>query len=312
MQTSAIERLINDISKLPGLGRKSAERIALYLLKNKKKCLSPLINTLHESHDKIIECSSCGNIDLTDPCNICSNNKRDNTTICIVEDVSDFLRTPINANTTPNKAQVEKIINRKEGEIERRIGHAWRSKKITREVHDLPLLYTFGWGTPIFLQHRNIYELSSSDGDKIEIWQGASATWEDILNNEQWYDIEYEYGIYSRGLPTKVKSKRFKFAQSTIYEAPIFKDSEGETNFSLLINFPKKKRFLIGSIMGMAFLSLLFILVIVASYSGAIYQLIRQKQISEIKSDFINNMTHEFKTPIATINLAVEAIRNEK
>lgn len=125
-------------------------------------------------------------------------------------------------------------------------------------------------------------------------------------------DIEYEYGIYSRGLPTKVKSRKFKFAESTIYEAPIFKDSEGETNFSLLINFPKKKRFLISSIMGMAFLSLLFILVIVASYSGAIYQLIRQKQISEIKSDFINNMTHEFKTPIATINLAVEAIKNPK
>ena len=122
------------------------------------------------------------------------------TTYCSVEDVSDFLRTPINANTTPNKAQVEKIINRKEGEIERRIGHAWRSKKITREVHDLPLLYTFGWGTPIFLQHRNIYTLNSSLGDKIEIWQGASATWEDILNNEQWYDIEYEYGrLFLRG-----------------------------------------------------------------------------------------------------------------
>jgi two-component system phosphate regulon sensor histidine kinase PhoR len=48
------------------------------------------------------------------------------------------------------------------------------------------------------------------------------------------------------------------------------------------------------------------------AYGGAIYQLIRQKQISEIKSDFINNMTHEFKTPIATINLAVEAIKNPK
>ena len=54
MQTSAIERLINDISKLPGLGRKSAERIALYLLKNKSKSLSPLIATLNESHDKLI------------------------------------------------------------------------------------------------------------------------------------------------------------------------------------------------------------------------------------------------------------------
>ncbi len=90
MRTSAIERLINDISKLPGLGRKSAERIALYLLKNKKKSLSPLIETLKESHDRIIECNLCGNVDLIDPCHICTNNKRDNSIICIVEDVSDL------------------------------------------------------------------------------------------------------------------------------------------------------------------------------------------------------------------------------
>ncbi len=125
-------------------------------------------------------------------------------------------------------------------------------------------------------------------------------------------DVDYEYGIYSKGLPTTVKSRKFKFAKSAVYKAPIFEDSDGDTNFSLLLTFPKKKTFLIRSILGMAILSLLFTLVIVASYSGAIYQLIRQKQISEIKSDFINNMTHEFKTPIATINLAVEAIKNPK
>ncbi|MBT8210513.1 MAG: HAMP domain-containing histidine kinase [Eudoraea sp.] len=123
-------------------------------------------------------------------------------------------------------------------------------------------------------------------------------------------DLDYEYGIYSRGLPTKVKSKQFKFAETQLYKAPIFKNSEGNSNFSLLLSFPKKKKFLLQSIMGMAFLSLLFTLIIVVAYSSAIYQLIRQKQISEIKSDFINNMTHEFKTPIATINLAVEAIKN--
>ncbi len=123
-------------------------------------------------------------------------------------------------------------------------------------------------------------------------------------------NIDYEYGIYSRGYPTKVKSKRFKYSKFNIYKSPIFKNSEGNSNFSLLLTFPKKKKFLIQSVMGMAALSLLFTLIIVVAYSGAIYQLIRQKQISEIKSDFINNMTHEFKTPIATINLAVEAIRN--
>ena len=125
-------------------------------------------------------------------------------------------------------------------------------------------------------------------------------------------NLDYEYGIYSQGYPTKVKSKKFKFGQTSMYKAPIFKDSEGNTNFSLLLTFPKKKRFLLNSIMGMALLSLVFTLVIVIAYSSAIYQLIKQKQISEIKSDFINNMTHEFKTPIATINLAVEAIRNPK
>ncbi|NNJ88893.1 MAG: HAMP domain-containing histidine kinase [Eudoraea sp.] len=125
-------------------------------------------------------------------------------------------------------------------------------------------------------------------------------------------DTDFQYGIYSRGLPTKVKSRRFRFGESTIYKAPIFKNSEGSSNFALLLSFPGKKKFLLQSVLGMAFLSLLFTLVIVIAYASAIYQLIRQKQISEIKSDFINNMTHEFKTPIATINLAVEAIRNPK
>ena len=136
-----------------------------------------------------------------------------------------------------------------------------------------------------------------------------------LLNNElseRRLDVDYEYGIYSKGMPTTVKSRKFKFGKSGMYKAPIFEDADGNTDFSLLLTFPKKKTFLIQSILGMAILSLLFTLVIVASYAGAIYQLIRQKQISEIKSDFINNMTHEFKTPIATINLAVEAIKNPK
>ena len=122
------------------------------------------------------------------------------TTYCSVGDVSDFLRVPLTATTTPSSTQVEKIINRKEEELDRRIGHAWRSKTITREVHDLSLLYTYGWGTPIFLQHRNIYDFDLAEGDKIEIWQGASAVWENILGNSQWYDIEYEYGrLFLRG-----------------------------------------------------------------------------------------------------------------
>ena len=62
----------------------------------------------------------------------------------------------------------------------------------------------------------------------------------------------------------------------------------------------------------MIVLSIVFTGVIILAYSSAIYQLIRQRQISQIKTDFINNMTHEFKTPIATINLALDAIKNPK
>ena len=90
MEQSPIDKLINDISKLPGLGRRSAQRIALFLLKNKDKNLLPLIDSLNFSYKKIIECRECGNIDMQNPCNICSQNSRDNSTICMVEDISDL------------------------------------------------------------------------------------------------------------------------------------------------------------------------------------------------------------------------------
>lgn len=122
------------------------------------------------------------------------------TTYCTVGDISDYLRVPITSNTTPNKAQVEKIINRKEDEFDRRVGHAWRSKKITREVHDLPLLYTYGWGTPIFLKHRRIYEFDTDQGDKIEVWNGGGGSWDNVLGQSHWYDVEYERGkLFLRG-----------------------------------------------------------------------------------------------------------------
>ena len=62
----------------------------------------------------------------------------------------------------------------------------------------------------------------------------------------------------------------------------------------------------------MLILSIVFTSVIILAYSSALYQLIKQRQISQIKTDFINNMTHEFKTPIATINLALDSIKNPK
>ena len=90
MNSSEIDLLINEISKLPGLGRRSAQRIAIYLLKNKSAKLSPLIKTLTDAQTNIVDCNKCGNIDMIDPCNLCQNSKRDDNTILVVEDVSDL------------------------------------------------------------------------------------------------------------------------------------------------------------------------------------------------------------------------------
>ncbi|AXG70982.1 sensor protein kinase WalK [Kordia sp. SMS9] len=130
--------------------------------------------------------------------------------------------------------------------------------------------------------------------------------------NEMDLDLDYEYGVYDDGLATKIKSDGFKITDDGLYDVPLFEDEDEESGYTLYVNFPKRNKYVLSSIMGMAIMSIVFTLIIIIAYSSALYQLIKQKQISEIKTDFINNMTHEFKTPIATINLALDAVRNPK
>ena len=90
MTANEIEKLINSISKLPGIGRKSAQRITLYLLNNKENSLLPLAKSLTDASNKILKCKNCGNIDTISPCSLCENSKRDSQKICVVEDISDL------------------------------------------------------------------------------------------------------------------------------------------------------------------------------------------------------------------------------
>ena len=85
-----IERLIQILAKLPGLGPRSARRAVLHLIKNREKLLSPLALALAEARDKVVVCSVCGNVDTVDPCSLCSDPRRDHSVICVVEDVSDL------------------------------------------------------------------------------------------------------------------------------------------------------------------------------------------------------------------------------
>ena len=85
-----LERLIQLLSKLPGLGPRSARRAALHLVKKKEPLLVPLASAMAEVVEKVTVCKTCGNIDTQSPCTICLDPRRDISTIVVVEDVSDL------------------------------------------------------------------------------------------------------------------------------------------------------------------------------------------------------------------------------
>lgn len=126
-------------------------------------------------------------------------------------------------------------------------------------------------------------------------------------------NLDFKYGVYTRdGLATPLKSGYYTIKPKGSYKRQLFSDAEGNPEHYLHITFPKQNNHILSGISGILLLSLFFIFIIIIAFSSSLYQLIKQKKISEIKTDFINNMTHEFKTPIATINLALDSIKNPK
>lgn len=85
-----IEKLIQLLARVPGLGPRSARRAALFLIKKKETLLKPLGLAMQDAAEKIRVCSVCGNVDSSDPCSICTDPRRDQSTIIVVEDVSDL------------------------------------------------------------------------------------------------------------------------------------------------------------------------------------------------------------------------------
>ena len=87
---SDLDNLINLLGKLPGLGRRSARRCVLHLVKNREKLLLPLAAALDKTIENIKICESCGNVDDITPCRICVDARRSPDKICVVEDVADL------------------------------------------------------------------------------------------------------------------------------------------------------------------------------------------------------------------------------
>ena len=85
-----IDDLISLLAKLPGLGPRSARRAALQLIKKKETLLLPLAEAMASAAEHVTTCSTCGNVDTVDPCAVCTSNKRDRSTLCVVEEVGDL------------------------------------------------------------------------------------------------------------------------------------------------------------------------------------------------------------------------------
>jgi recombination protein RecR len=90
MSTPEIERLVDLLAKLPGLGPRSARRATLHLIKRPGQLMQPLAEAIASAASAIRTCTSCGNVDTVDPCRICADYERDRGVICVIEDVADL------------------------------------------------------------------------------------------------------------------------------------------------------------------------------------------------------------------------------
>jgi two-component system phosphate regulon sensor histidine kinase PhoR len=137
---------------------------------------------------------------------------------------------------------------------------------------------------------------------------------ESILSQLQERGIKsrFQFAVFSNNLATKIRSKKFNISPETTFRVPLFENNDVNEGYQLYVNFYEQERDVWSTILGMSVLSLAFTSVIFIAFYTALIQLVKQRQIAQIKNDFINNMTHEFKTPIATIGLALDALINPK
>lgn len=142
---------------------------------------------------------------------------------------------------------------------------------------------------------------------------------------DQSIDLKYDYGVYSNkrdGFVIRNGKFSVQVAEDasseirehrglldTPYQVQLFNDEEGSPGF-LKVFFPSKRSWLWARVVPSLLTSVLFTGLILACFAYTIFVIFRQKKVSEMKTDFINNMTHEFKTPIATISLATDSITN--
>jgi two-component system phosphate regulon sensor histidine kinase PhoR len=125
----------------------------------------------------------------------------------------------------------------------------------------------------------------------------------------------YEFGVYNPAKKQMIMQKTGRFPHELMdaglsFHLELFPDNLEANPDYLLLYFPNERRFLIGQIWIMLAVSISLIIIITLSFAYTLFMLYRQRRLTELKTDFINNMTHEFKTPVSTISLACEALND--
>ncbi|MBN2682528.1 MAG: HAMP domain-containing histidine kinase [Bacteroidales bacterium] len=137
---------------------------------------------------------------------------------------------------------------------------------------------------------------------------------EDFIANEfseKGINLKYEYALLTFDGKQVYKSKDYKNEVGfDVYKVGLFPNDLFSTPHNLVLYFPKKDSHILRSLGTMGFSSIILVLVIILTFSLTIYIIFKQKRLSEIKNDFVNNMTHELKTPISTISLASQMLKD--
>lgn len=170
------------------------------------------------------------------------------------------------------------------------------------------------------IQNRNRYNQMFSEWNTYNLpveQRLKKSDFESIMKNELanfGIKTNFEYAVLNNRFFQTIPIRTENFADEdfkTKFKIRLYPNDIFSSDNILFLHFPKKATHLIKSVSLLLAFSLLLTLIILATFSITFYIILKQKKLSNIKSDFINNMTHEFKTPIATISLAADAISND-
>lgn len=169
------------------------------------------------------------------------------------------------------------------------------------------------------LKTRQLKRVANKVVKEITLWEENEPSAEhvsEILKKElqnRDIPIPFEIGIIKDSIISKKteKADTVLLAKSN-YKVNLFPNDIFQKNIKLSVYFPEKDSFIYKTLNWLLVISLIFSIIVLVTFAVSIYFILKQKKISEMKSDFINNMTHEFKTPIATISVAADSISNQK